>query len=130
MKEGLAILIVEDCSVMQSVIKKTLSLIGLPISRIDSATNGVEGLKLIKNHIYDIIMVDINMPEMDGMEMIENLKNYSKTVNSSVIVVSADLQKSKRDFIESQNIEFIPKPFKPEELRSKLLEVTKSVKHK
>lgn len=124
------ILVVEDCSVMQTIIKKTLSLIGLPISRLDSAANGVAGLELISEHHYNVILIDINMPQMGGLEMIEKLQDHSSTEYTSVIVVSADQQESKRDFIESKNIDFLPKPFKPEDLKSKIMDVTKRFTNK
>src|SRR6056297_1194925 len=129
MKDGIKILIVEDCNVMQSVIKKTLSLIGLPFSRIDSATNGLLGLQMIEKQLYDIIIVDLNMPVMDGMEMINNLKKYTHAVDTSVIVVSADGQQWKKELFKVQDVGFMHKPFKPEELRSKILEVTSTTKN-
>jgi len=129
MKEEIAILIVEDCSVMQSVIKKTLSLIGICISRVDSAMNGLQGLKMIDKHEYDIIMIDLNMPEMDGMEMIDKLKHLPKTVDIPLLVVSADIQKSDNELFTSKNVKFIQKPFKPEELRNSILELMSANYH-
>ena len=129
MKKGMKILIVEDCNVMQSVIKKTLSLIGISISRIDSAANGLLGLQQIEKQFYDMIIVDLNMPEMDGMEMINKLKKYPKTVDTSIIVVSADVQQWKREIFRREGIEFMQKPFKPEELRNKILELKRSTQN-
>lgn len=123
MKDGLNILIVEDCTVMQSVIKKTLSLIGVSISRIDSAMNGLLGLQMIEKQVYDIIMVDLNMPEMNGLEMIDKLKEWPGAADIPLIVVSADIQKMEHELFQTESVKFIQKPFKPEELRNSILEL-------
>jgi len=91
--------------------------------------NGLQGLKMIDKHEYDIIMIDLNMPEMDGMEMIDKLKHLPKTVDIPLLVVSADIQKSDNELFTSKNVKFIQKPFKPEELRNSILELMSANYH-
>ncbi|HEX30052.1 TPA: response regulator, partial [Candidatus Poribacteria bacterium] len=65
----LNILVVDDSSVMRSIISRTLILSGLPLGRIYQAANGKEGLQILDRTWVDLILVDINMPVMNGEEM-------------------------------------------------------------
>ncbi|HEX30388.1 TPA: response regulator, partial [Candidatus Poribacteria bacterium] len=65
---ALNILVVDDSSVMRSIIIKTLHLCGLPLGEIYQAVNGLEGLQALEENWIDLALVDINMPVMDGEE--------------------------------------------------------------
>ena len=123
MKSKLNILIVEDCGVMQSVIRKTLLLCDLEISKIDLADNGEDGLKLLEKNRYDLILVDINMPVMDGAEMVRIVRESSAFNSIPILIVSADAQEGRIRFYKDEEFEFMQKPFMPEELREKVLKV-------
>lgn len=121
MKSKLNILIVEDCGVMQSVIRKTLLLCDLEISKIDLADNGEDGLKLLEKNSYDLILVDINMPVMDGAEMVRIIRETPSLSAIPILIVSADAQEGRIRFYKDEEFEFMQKPFMPEELREKVL---------
>ncbi|TVQ65244.1 MAG: response regulator [Balneolaceae bacterium] len=121
MKTRLNILIVEDCGVMQSVIRKTLLISGLDIERIDLADNGEDGLKLLEKEKYDLILLDINMPVMDGSEMIRVIRESPAHRDIPVLIVSADGQKERIRFYKDEEFEFMQKPFMAEELKEKVL---------
>ena len=67
------ILIVDDSRTIRSVIKKTLLIAGVPTSELFEASNGLEGLQIMKNNWVDLCFADINMPVMNGIEMIEKI---------------------------------------------------------
>jgi two-component system chemotaxis response regulator CheY len=122
MKTPLSILIVEDCIVMQGVIKKILIMSGLPIERIEIAKNGNEGIKHLKNQMFNLILIDINMPEMNGIQMIEELKEIPELRDIPILIVSADAQRREKKLFEKSSYNFIKKPFAPEELKKKVLQ--------
>lgn len=68
---ALNVLVVDDSAVMRGIIIKTLRLSGLPLSDVHQAANGEEGLKMLDQHWVDLVMVDINMPVMNGEEMLD-----------------------------------------------------------
>ena len=121
MKSELNILIVEDCGVMQSVIRKTLQISGFPVSRIDLAEHGRAGLDLLEQRKYDLIILDINMPVMDGVEMILELREDPKQREIPIIIVSADGQEGRIRLYNEEEFEFIQKPFMPEQLKEKVI---------
>ncbi|MCH8558165.1 MAG: response regulator [Balneolia bacterium] len=127
MKGNLNILIVDDCEVMQSIIKKSLSMIGLSSYQVDTAGNGIEGLKQAGNKIYDLIFMDLNMPVMGGFEMIDYLREDVNSSETQIIVVSSDAQEETLKLVSSMGFEFLQKPFKPEALRDKLVYVMTKV---
>ena len=68
---SLNVLVVDDSAVMRAMIIKTLRLSGLPLGEVHEAANGQEGLGTLDEHWIDLVLVDINMPVMNGEEMIE-----------------------------------------------------------
>ncbi len=119
----LKVLIVEDCEVMQSMIRRTLQISGLDVERIDVAGNGKEGLEKLEKASYDLILLDLNMPVMDGLEMLEVLKKSAKSKNIPVIIVSADKQEERKFELEKRVKLIVHKPFTPEYLKENVLRI-------
>lgn len=82
------ILIVDDSKVVRAIIEKTLRMGSLPLGELFFAGDGREALKLIDQHWVDRIFADINMPVMNGVEMIEKLAESGVTKSVPVIIVS------------------------------------------
>lgn len=120
----ISVLIVDDSSVMRSMITKTMKMTGLPIGEIHQATNGQEGLDVLQNNWVDLVIADINMPVMNGEEMIEKIKGNVDTRDIPVIVVSTEGSKKRIDRIEEKGVVFIHKPFTPEIIRDKVQDIT------
>ncbi len=118
----LNILVVDDSSTMRSMVKKILSMTGLPIGEFYEAGNGQEGLDQLKAHWVDLIMVDLNMPVMGGLEMIQHVKESDDHKNIPIVVVSTESSQTRISDIISRGIHFIHKPFRPEAVREIILE--------
>jgi two-component system chemotaxis response regulator CheY len=121
---ALNILVVDDSSVMRSIIIKTLKLSGIPLGDIWEAQNGEEGLRLLQEKWIDLALVDIHMPVMDGEEMIRHLRENDQYSNLPVIVVSSESDPGKIEMIHRQGATFIHKPFTPEILREVIIAIT------
>lgn len=111
------VLVVDDSSVMRAIITKTLRLSKLPLGEVHEATNGREGLQVLNNNWIDLALVDINMPDMDGEEMIERIRQNPATADLSVIVVSTEGSEARVELLKQKGAGFVHKPFTPETLR-------------
>ena len=107
------ILILEDNMDMRSFIASELQ----SQYNILQASDGVEGLYLAENHSPDLIVSDIMMPNMDGIEFCEKIKSNIKTSHIPIILLTAKVeQETKYKGIETGADDFIPKPFEIEYL--------------
>lgn len=120
---ALNVLIVDDSAVMRSMIIKTLRLSGIPVGEIHQAGNGAEGLEKLSENWIDLALVDINMPVMNGEEMIEELRKNPVTADLPIIVVSTESSETRIDLLLKKGAEFVHKPFTPEILREKILSI-------
>lgn len=114
------ILIVDDSAVMRAMILKSLRMAGLDIGVVHEATNGQEGLAILQSpddHPIDLVIVDINMPVMNGEEMIERMKAKEKTKSIPILVVSTEGSETREERLNRQGVAFIHKPFSPEQIR-------------
>ena len=114
---SLNILVVDDSLVVRSMILKTLRIAGPPIGQEHQASNGAEGLEVLKNNWIDLVFVDINMPVMNGEEMIDRMRESNEWSDLPVIVVSTEGSKARIERLMSKGVRFIHKPFHPESVR-------------
>ncbi|MCG8374360.1 MAG: response regulator [Balneolales bacterium] len=115
------ILVVDDSAVMRSMIKKTIHNSGVEVGEIHEAANGQEGLEVLDREWLDILFIDVNMPVMDGMEMLERVRKKSETRDMPILIVSTESNHERIEIINQQNAGFVHKPFTPEVLREKIL---------
>lgn len=107
------ILVIDDSPFISKAVKKAVEPEGFEV--IEQAFNGREGLEMISRHQPEIIILDVTMPVMDGLETAENI--YRKNQNAKVIMLSAMgdeklIESAKRIGVKR----FLNKPFKPEEM--------------
>jgi two-component system chemotaxis response regulator CheY len=116
------ILVVDDSAVMRSMIKKTIVSSGVDIGEIYEAANGKEGLQVLEENWLDILFIDVNMPVMDGMEMLDEVRKKSDTSDIPILIVSTESNHERIETIQKKNAGFVHKPFTPEVLRERILE--------
>jgi len=114
---GFNILLVDDSSVMRSMIKKTLKLSGIPIGVLLEGSNGKEGIELLHSNWIDLVITDIKMPVMDGEEMLELMKQDPGLKDVPVLIVSTEGSESRIERLLQKGARFLRKPFTPEMLR-------------
>ena len=111
------VLIVDDSGVMRSMIVKTLRLSGLQLGEIHQAADGREGLNMMNDHWIDLVIVDINMPVMNGEEMIDRMRENLEFNDIHVVVVSTEGSEKRVERLREKGARFIHKPFSPEMIR-------------
>lgn len=110
------VLIVDDSMTDRAIMKKSLKPLGISISE---ATNGMEALEIVKNgdKTFDAILIDIEMPKMDGYTLAGEIRKYAKFKNLPLIAVTSRTSKTDRmRGVESGMTEYITKPYSPEYL--------------
>ena len=111
------VLVVDDSGVMRSMIAKTIKLSGLRLGEIQQAANGQEGLEALNQHWIDLVIVDINMPVMNGEEMIDEMLENPELRDIPIVVVSTEGIQTRVERLKDKGACFIHKPFTPEAVR-------------
>ena len=112
------VLIVDDSDVVRSMLRKMLLMAGLDVGTVHEAANGHEALEVLDQSWIDIVLVDLNMPEMNGVELIERMSEGSMLVSTPVVVISSEHRDSRIEELKKRGIRaYIKKPFRPENLR-------------
>lgn len=121
-------LIIEDNSLAVEALKQTIPWDELRIQLLGTASNGREGLKLIREHRPDIIISDIHMPELDGLEMIGQLHDEFSDCRVIFITAYQRIDYASRA-IKLSAFDFILKPIDNDELYDALQRATLSIQH-
>ena len=120
---SLNILVIDDSSVARKMIAKTLRLTGLDVGNIHEAADGQEGLDVLEHQWVDLVMCDLNMPVMNGEEMIAHMRANVAWADIPVIVISTEGSQTRIDRLKHDGARFIHKPFAPEAIRDLVVEM-------
>jgi len=113
------VLIVDDSSTMRKIISRSLRQAGLPVDDIFEAGDGIEGLNVLGDKSVDLILSDINMPNMDGLEFIKQVRGNGNSV-PIVMITTEGGEDIIKEALSSGASASIKKPFTPDQLNEKL----------
>lgn len=115
------ILIVDDSATVRQMVKRTLAMSGLDVDKIYEAGNGIEALARLADHHVDVMMVDINMPTMNGIQLLERMKQSDLLKDIPVVIASTEGSQTRIDQLRRDGaFGYVRKPFKPEQIRDVL----------
>jgi two-component system chemotaxis response regulator CheY len=120
---SLNVLVVDDSSVVRTMVLKTLHMAGLPVGEVHEAGNGKEGLEALNANWIDLVLSDLNMPILDGEEMINRIRANPLWKDLPVVVISTEGSQTRIRRLEEQDVRFIHKPFTPEQIRAVVVEL-------
>ncbi len=114
---GLRVLVVDDSRAMRSVIKKTLAAAGFPVDECYEAEHGLEALQVLDEHEVDVVLSDLHMPEMNGLELLETLKEQKRVPKCFILVTTEGRKDRLKQALGLGARGYVSKPFQPEGLR-------------
>lgn len=114
----LNVLVVDDSAVVRTMIVRTLRMAGLDIGEVHEAGDGQAGLDTLEQHWVDVVFADLNMPGMNGEQMIDHIRANPTWADLPLIVVSTEGSQTRIKRLEEKKARFIHKPFTPEAVRS------------
>jgi len=118
------VLVVDDSDVIRTMVMKTMRLADIPLGTAFEASNGREALEVLEDNWVDVVLADINMPIMDGLEMIEHIRASANFADVPVVVISTDGAESRAQRLRELGVEtYLRKPFTPEQVRDVINEV-------
>lgn len=123
----LYVLIVDDNKVNRIILKKFMENWGV---KSDMAEGGLMAMECMRENVYDIVLLDLQMPDMDGYAVAKAMRRDPRLQNIPVIAISADNISNVHDRVVQAGLDdFISKPFNPNELKSKIFMHTSRIKN-
>lgn len=124
------ILVVDDSFPMRAVIKKVIKASGFDIGELLEAANGQEALDVLNRHWLDLVLTDYNMPDMNGLELIKEMKRIDTMKDIPVVMVTTEGSDQRiQTFIQQGVAAYIRKPFTPEQIKSQLNRILGEPEH-
>jgi len=116
------ILIVDDSAMMRKIVLRALTLAGLDFQKVLEAGDGSEALELLKTNVIELVMCDINMPVMSGLEMLKAMKEQNVGAGIPVVMVTTESSAEHvREAVAVGASGYIRKPFTPDQVKQKVL---------
>jgi len=115
-------MIVDDSATMRKIVMRTVRMSGLEFDNIEEAGNGAEAIEKLSSSPVDIVLCDVNMPEMGGLEMVKKVRTELPTCNDTkIIMVSTESSQELIDGVINDGANgYVTKPFTPEKFQEKL----------
>jgi len=114
--DGIRVLVAEDNPVNLSIARRFLTKWGI---QVESATNGREAVEVFRKSHFDLALIDLEMPEMDGATALKEIRKLNANI-PIVAFTAAVYDNMQADLLEKGFNDFIHKPFRPEDLHSKI----------
>jgi two-component system chemotaxis response regulator CheY len=112
------ILIVDDSATVRAVLSRIVRLCGLDLGVLHEAANGKEALEVLEEHWVDLVLADINMPVMNGLELVERMQADGLLETIPVVIVSTEGSQTRVKDLRARGVRgYVRKPFTPEHLR-------------
>jgi two-component system chemotaxis response regulator CheY len=115
-------LIVDDSSVMRKIVERSLRQAGLNLAAVLEAGSGTEGLEVLKARQVDLILSDINMPSMDGLEFLRQVRAQNLAPGVPVVMITTESSEEHvKQAILAGAQGYIRKPFTAEQVKERVL---------
>jgi len=122
--DGITALIVDDSSVMRKIVERSLRQAGITLARVFEAGNGIEALSVVAENRVDLILCDINMPVMDGLEFVKQLSGVANAIDVPVVMITTeDSEAHVAQALSCEARGYIRKPFTPEQVKEQVIPV-------
>lgn len=118
----LDVLIVDDSAAIRKILQRVLRQADVPIGQVFEAGDGVEAIEALKAQPVGLILSDINMPNMDGLQLLAHLKSAEEWKKVPVVMVTTEGSQARvMEAVELGAAGYVRKPFTAEQIKEKLL---------
>ncbi len=118
------ILVVDDSSSIRAIVKKIIRVSGFNVGEFWDASDGLVALSVLEEQQVDIVLTDINMPNMNGMELISRMGKDDRMSTIPVVVVSTEgSDKKMNEAMAMGAVGYVKKPFVPEDIKQTLNDI-------
>ena len=118
------VLIVDDSSSMRAIVKKIIKVSGFNVGEFLDASDGKEALKVLANEWVDIVLTDINMPNVNGMELMAEMKKDELLRSIPVVMITTEGgEKKMQEAMDLGASGYVKKPFLPEDIKRTLISI-------
>ncbi len=120
--EKIRALIVDDSSVMRKIVERSLRQAGVDLEKVSEASNGAEALAVLQDNAVDIILCDINMPVMDGLQFVRQVATVESAKGVPIVMITTEGSESHVvDALSAGARGYIRKPFTPDQVKEHVL---------
>ncbi len=117
----LDVLIVDDSAAIRKILQRVLRQTDLPLGEIHEAGDGTEAVDILKTRSFGLILSDINMPQMDGLQLLARVKEMEHMKNVPVIMITTEGGQGKvMEAVQLGATGYVRKPFTAEQIKEKL----------
>lgn len=118
----LNVLVVDDSAAIRKILVRVLSQTDLPITKVHEASDGVEALKILGSTQVKLVLSDINMPNMDGLQLLKSLRDLPNWQQLSVVMITTEGSQAKvLEAVQLGAKGYLRKPFTPEQIKEKVM---------
>jgi two-component system chemotaxis response regulator CheY len=116
--EKITALIIDDSSVMRKIVERSLRQAGVELEKVVEASNGVEALSALQSNVVDLILCDINMPVMDGLEFVRRVPTIESAKGVPIVMITTEGSESHVvQALTAGARGYIRKPFTPDQVK-------------
>ena len=121
------VLVVDDSAAIRKILTRVLRQTGMAIQTIHEAGDGQEALALMAQHRVDLVLSDINMPKMDGLQLLASLKASPQWQNIPVVMITTEGGETKvAEAVKLGAAGYVRKPFTADQIKEKLAGILES----
>ena len=115
------LLIVDDSLAIRKILQRTLRQAGFNLGNVYEAGDGQEALEVLRVHKVGLILTDVNMPNMDGLQFLAELRTHDQWKHVPVLMISTEGSQTKvMEAVQLGANGFVRKPFTPDQIKEKL----------
>src|SRR5947209_1745434 len=116
------VLIVDDSAAIRKILQRTLKQAGLDLGTVLEAGDGIEALEKLSGHSVGLILSDINMPNMDGIQLLATLKSSAEFRHIPIVMITTEGGEAKvMEALQLGANGYVRKPFTADQIKEKLL---------
>ena len=118
------VLVADDSSIARAVLRKIIGLTGVDVGHVHEAADGAEALAFLQRNKVDLVLADVNMPQLSGPDLVRRMRADPALAATPVVMVSSERSQARMEELRRNGVRaYVKKPYRPEQLREVLEQV-------